>query len=298
MVREREIGSAFGPRLLKDLTVDDSWVKTTYGKVARAGREFARANMDIRDTVAFTNALQRDILQDLPIVDVSSRPVCETHVQELADFIAEEKGGLVVMRHGIQFIEDEERRLLAGSSKKIRLMQPPFNDQDPADAQSLAEAASLALILMHIGKQQNIPVLVKTSRNKRAAEIGAIISVVNGFQVAIDDRLTCVNYPTDKTDDELEELLGRDNMGALVWKKEILNSICGDGTFETIDLDMRDFLGQFIGENQLVIAITHTPQTNSVDVISGDVPIRMPELGFRVINSLRSQRFIENIFSM
>ncbi len=293
MIYERRSGVP----LLKDLTVNDSWVRKTYVEIAKAGRELARFDFDDSSVILRANQLQENILSSLPQVGAVARPVDEGKVSEVRDFIAEEKSGLIVMRHGIQFVEDEERGRLTGAARKIRLMQSPYNSKDPASAQSLAEVASMGIILMHLGKKMQLPVTILSSANVRAADMGGVMSVVNGFRVEIDDRLTCVNYPTNRSDEELEALLGRDNVGALTWKKEILDSVCGDGTFKTIDSDMRTMIDAHTGTKGLTILITHTPQTNAADVIAGDIPMRMPELGFRVFNGDSSKRFMGNIFA-
>lgn len=281
--------------LLRHLTFNDSWIKATYVKVGQAGREVTRFNFEGDAFIERANKLQQDIISSLPCGETQLRPVSAEKVTLLTDRIQENEGGILFMRHGIQFVEDAERDRLTGSPRKIRLMQAPFNEKDPAAAQSLAEAASLALVLQHIGKKNNLPVSVVTSRNTRAADIGAIISVVNGFQIGIDDRLTCVNYPIDRTDEELEEMLGRDSMGALVWKEEILDAVCGDGTFKTIQEDVRAVLAGHYGKKEITVCITHTPQTNAADVLVGDVPIRMPELGFRLFSGDTSSQFINNV---
>ena len=91
--------------------------------------------------------------------------------------------------------------------------------------------------------------------------------------------------------------MGRDNNGALVWRKEILDSVCGDGSFRTIDKDMRSVIGDFRTRDGLTICITHTPQMNAADVVMGETPVRIPELGFRVITRKGSLQFPTNVFS-
>jgi len=290
-----ELRPTQGPRLLRKLTANDSWIQKAYVLVAKAGREISSDTL--RDhVVAQANRVQAEILSALPASDAKVRPIDGEKAAVLEEYIAENNGGLIVMRHGIQYVEDDTRKVLIDPVRKIRLMQMPFNHQDPADAQSLAEAAGLALVLNFISREHNIPIDIRTSQNTRAADIAAILSVVNGFQVAEDSRLTCVNYPSDRTDEELERLLGENSGGALVFKREILDAVCGEGTYDRLTDDVNSLVTQYRNGGKLVIALTHTPQTNAADVMAGDAPVRMPELGFRIFTRNRSTQFLQNIF--
>lgn len=293
MVTERE---NYGPYLLKDLTVNDSWIGKAYIEVAKAKRKIINTKINGHTIVGHAVDLQRAILDHLPGDASSGRQIDSEKVECLSELVQSSQGGLIIMRHGIQFVEDEDRKRLIDPTKKIRLMQLPYNLNDPAAAQSLAEAGSLALVLMYLGLKNEIPVVTKTSGNKRAAEIGAIIAVVNGFDVAIDSRLTCANYPTDKSDEELARLLGRENNGSLAWNRDIVDSVCGEGKFDSITNDITHLIDELHDKPQLTVCITHTPQTNAADLIAGKEPMRMPELGFRLFTKNTSILFPDNIF--
>ncbi|CAN5145495.1 hypothetical protein BH09PAT1_BH09PAT1_8650 [soil metagenome] len=285
-----------GPHLLRDLSRDYGDIKRAYIEVAKAKRELYHPDLGLDGVIDLAEHVKDAVHESFPKTELSPRQIDKEAVSTLFETIKDNNGGLILMRHGVQSVAEEERRLLEDPHRKIRLMQLPYNFDDPASAQSVAEASSLAIIMMHISKLNNIPVEIITSGNRRAAEIGAVMSVSNSFHVAGDDRLTCVNYPTDKTDEELDLLLGRENKGSLVWERGKIDSVCGVGTFDQISSNIGSLVSEYQYMPRLTVGITHTPQTNAADLIAGDNPIRMPELGMRLFSGNESIRFPSNIF--
>lgn len=285
-----------GAHIFEQLTQNDSWIRATYFLVKEATTQIEFPTGYNIPLLRQAAKLQADVLACIPQNEEQARVIDSQKTHDLANFIAQNNGGLIVMRHGKQYVEDEERKLLPGSSKKIKLMQLPFNDEDPADAQSLAEAASIALILKDISSRLQIPVDIWTSRNARAADIAAIISLANGSVIHIDNRLTCVNYPGDVSIDVLDKKIGEDNNGALVWKREIIDRVCGKGTFDRISQDMTDIISNYTQNPIITVCITHTPQMNAADALAGCTPTRIPELGFRVFGKNSSLQFPGSIF--
>lgn len=285
-----------GPYLLADLSHKDAGLKHAYVEVARAKRHLYNPELGLEDVIALAEQVNQSVHESLPNANLVPRSIDSETVLGLADIVGSSKGGLIIMRHGVQSIPDQERQQLVDPLRKIRLMQMPYNYDDPATAQSVAEASSLAIILMHMSKVNDISVEIKTSANRRAAEIGAVLSVSNQFNVSVDDRLTCVNYPTDKTDEELDLLLGSENKGALTWERQRIDGVCGEGTYDSISANIRSLINEYRDKPQLTVCVTHTPQTNASDILAHDTPVRMPELGMRIFAGTTTERFPHNIF--
>lgn len=289
-----------GIEVLNQLTENDSWIKTTYFLVMEASRQFDnplfKRNFAEAGSINAAGKLQRDIMAVIPHDGEQARDIKPGKVRALSDFIEMNNGGLIIMRHGRQFIEDEQRKLLTGSMRKINLMQLPFNDEDPADAQSLSEAAGLSIALKSILRDFELPIRMISSRNARAADIAAVICVANNADIQIDDRLTCVNYPSDIPAEQLVRLIGENNNGALTWNKEIIDPVCGEGTFDKITSDVSELIAETSNFTGLTVCITHTPQMNAADLIASNSPVRVPELGFRIFGRNQSLQFPNSIF--
>lgn len=217
----------------------------------------------------------------------------EIHPQSLIDLeqaLAGDGPRVIIMRHGTQFSD----------MPKIDMMRLPHNMTEPLTDISMAQAVATAVTLSVIAGKLEKPIRVISSENKRALQTAALIAGITGAQFVIDKRLNCVNYPPKKevSDEELSQLLGPENKGALLWQKEIVDRVCGPGTFERISRDMPRLLARLLlqDNNSITIVITHTQQTQAADVLAEDEPVRLRELGVRLFSPSGSVLVPNGIF--
>ncbi len=219
----------------------------------------------------------------------------EVNSQSLIDLeqvLTGEGPRVIFMRHGTQFSD------LPDKKDKMRL---PANMTEPLTDISMAQAVATAVALSVIAGRLGKPLQIISSENERALQTAAIIAGVAGADLIIDRSLNCVNYPpkNEVNDDELNKLLGEENNGALLWQENRVDKVCGPGTFQRISRDMSRLLARLLlrDNNAITIVVTHTQQTNAADVVAGNAPLRLRDLGMRTFSPSESVLIANGIFS-
>lgn len=199
---------------------------------------------------------------------------------------------VIIMRHGTQFSNDPN---------KLKMMRHPANMKEPLTNMSMAQAAATGVALAIVARRIGKKIEVISSENERALQTAALVAGIAGASLTIDKRLNCVNYPPEDevSDEELLDLLGPKNNGALLWVKEIVDRVCGEGTFDRITQDMKDLHQKLLSQdgNSIKVIITHTQQTQAADVFAGNRPSRLRELGMRLFTPQKSTLLPNGIFA-
>lgn len=245
------------------------------------------------------NVIQGQVADVLGLGGVILRQVSPELVREFVSAIDHSNGGsdsgrYIMLRHGGQRI-DGETGDLKGASQKIRLMQLPHNMVDPLTDQSIAEAVGLGLVLACVSQGINPGTIqVRSSVNTRAAEVAAVVARLTGGSAVYDARLNCVDYPGDKTDQQIDDLLGPANKGSLRWDRLTVDGVIGNGTYDRITQNVEDLIREGVTAKGWTIDITHTQQTNAADLKAGREPSRLAEMGFSVWRSPVESRLLPN----
>lgn len=287
----------FGVRLVSEVISKDTWLKGQYPRLARAYADFSHHTFDIslQGAILRASQLQAEVVRGFPQDGIVFRKIDPVLVDRLQSYIEQNQGGVIVMRHGKQFLEDEPDTI-QGADRKIVMMREKHNINDPAEGQSLVEASAFALILHAISRRHGLPVDVRASENLRAIEVAAPTAFFTRFRVRVDPRLNCVNYRDDLGKDEINQILGADSSGALVWEKDKVDGVCGEGTFDRLSTDMVGLVDALKGAPVITLLSTHTPQMNAVDSYVGEPAGRVPELGFRIVGKNGTSLFPNSIF--
>lgn len=227
------------------------------------------------------NRVQMGIAQALGVGE-PARLVSPESISALLNFTDESRNILLAMRHGQQQAVGTDFDNLDESDRKIKMMQNKHNVGDPLTPRSIAEAFGTALVLRYISENTGQKIKVKTSGNMRSMQVAAIISAVTGGNFLFDNRLNCVDYPDNLTEEQ--RTLLRDNKGALAWG-EMIDTICGRGKRTEITRAIEAVRQEALAEVGLTVCVTHTQQLNALDESFGDDSIRLSELGYRAINS-------------
>lgn len=231
-------------------------------------KSIAEISLNIQNTAADALGVSRDAL----------RVYSAEEIEAATDFLAGKGGRSAIMRHGGQ---------LSDTANKIRRMQLPRNLEDFLTTESIAEstgtATTMALILQRIGKRGS----VHTSQNNRSAGVaillGAAMKTVPSHNVNFD----CVNYRTDLSDNELNAKIGKENNGAAPWNEGI-DEICAEpGLYKRMNRLMARYAGDLMYKEGNVVHfyVTHTQQTQALDLFFGNKPTRLDELGFRLVSN-------------
>lgn len=204
-------------------------------------------------------------------------------VKEFIDALYGEGTRVVVKRHGTQE-KNCVTASLRGAEQKIRMMQLPHNMEDGLTHTSLAESAAEAVLFEYAAAITGKNVRVLSSENTRSAQPAVMISQ-RGGALAFASPLRCVNYRSDIPWQQINDLLGQERQGSLIWDEKVVNSVCGNGTFLQLTTDFTKLLQNYLNhrdENEIVLMITHTQQTNIADICAGAVPERWREYGSRI----------------
>jgi len=247
--------------------------------------------LTLPQAVEKANQLTHKVAEKLRPEGVVLREVFPGIVNALGHSLSGEGGRVVMLRHGGQQ-QDLETGSLKGSSQKIRMMQHEHNRKDSLTDQSLAEAAGMAVVFKALQEASGKKIVVKSSINTRAAQVAALLAEIAECEIRYDSRLDCVDYPDNLKDEAIDTLLGPTNKGGLVWEKETVNRVVGDGTFERITGDVQQIVGEGLRGGQLVINVTHTQQTNAADVMAGRSPSRLAEMGMSVFMQTPQTSFL------
>lgn len=233
-----------------------------------APRSIIKISMNVQDTVADALGVARDTLR-VPTVE---------HTEATTEFLHGEGGRSTIMRHGGQ---------KSDTDNKIRRMQLPRNLEDFLSAESIAESAgmatAMALILQRIDKSGR----VHTSQNNRSAEVAILLATAMGTTANHDINFDCINYRDDIPDEALNELIGVENNGVVPWN-ETIDEICAQpGLYHGMNKLMARYVGDLMPKegNEVHSYVTHTQQTQALDLAFGNEPTRLDELGFRAVNN-------------
>jgi len=224
------------------------------------------------------------------------RKVTSTIIQDLLSPIKKSPVH-IIMRHGLQKMSLSVMHIKGDSKKaalqKIEMMRKTENMNNPMEKASFVELMGLIVVLDALRQIGGRDIRVLTSENQRAAQAAKGIGVFFGIKVEQMSDLTCVNYPSDKTDFLLSRLPG----GKLPWEKNVVDEIIGKDTYETINNNMKNLLKLPI-EN-ITIYITHTQQINAVCAAEKLSVKRLGCFGFILIptkNELSPQLYCNGVF--
>lgn len=254
----------------------DRRIATLVGRTRLALIGTELAGKSIVEVVAFANAAEAEARRTLHLFETASTRIVDEAAAGFMLEFSEGDGVALWMRHGKQQAQ-------AGHSK-IDMMRLPDNMEDPMTDESLIEAVGTGIILRYIAEKTGKPIEVKTSENKRAMQAAGIIAAIANARASVDQRLTCVNYNNNLINEEVNQRLGLENNGSLVWEEEIVDSVCGEGTWARISSGTIEMLNESQrgrGTEKITVFLTHTQQTNVLDNAYGDNPTRLAELGFR-----------------
>ncbi len=277
MVRENDTGQY-------DITTRVKATDTRIGPVIDAVTERIERvdplNLPVGDLVNFAQALQKQTMELLG----NPTPTRQIDPETVYDMVLFAHFPRVIMwaRHGKQQM-DAATANLGSAEQKLSMMKLPHNMADPLTDDSIAEAVGTGLILKYMAEKNGKKIQVRTSENMCAAQAAVIIAGVSGATVDTDSRLTCINYPNGIPDVEILERLGAENKGALPWTKEVVDNVCGEGTYDKISRGVIDMY-EAADYNSITLNITHTQQINVLDSLARRVPIRLAELGFQIDN--------------
>jgi len=247
-------------------------------------KQIAVEKIPVEKVAHIANALQQKVASDLHVTN-TIRQINPQHIISVKDFFHTEKRTCMFIRHGEQML-NEQTKMLQNASLKIRQLQAPYNMDDPITLSSISEAIGTGWILRWLSKTTNKKMIIISSHNNRAREVAWIVAQLADTKPIFDQRLDSIFYPADKSDDEINTILGNENDGQLIWKKEIVNAVCGSGIYEKITKDIKDFLKNGLSQKEiLTIYITHTQQLNAADIEVKEQPIRIANLGFRLFGT-------------
>lgn len=245
----------------------------------------------------FLMALQNKVGMELK-VDINQHRLKEEwqvsggNLARLEEVLTGDGPHVVIMRHGTQFSDKPD---------KIEMMRFPANMKEPLTGISMAQATATGVALAVIARKLGKQIEVISSENERALQTAAIIAGIAEAGLTIDRGLNCVNYPPEKevSNEKLLDLLGRENNGALLWREDIVDRVCGPGTFQRISRDMSRLLTRLLlrDNNVITVVVTHTQQTQAADVFAGNRPSRLRELGMRLFTPQESTLLPNGIFA-
>jgi broad specificity phosphatase PhoE len=250
-----------------------------------APEEITDTANQLQKAVAFALGCQESIRE----IDVSK-------VTTLKDLLQTYTASAIFMRHGEQELNDETQKL-SGTLRKIKQMQLPYNMTDGITDSSLVEAIGTGFVLQWILHTTKKTLQIISSENERAHQVATVIAAVTNTPVHLDHRLNSISLPSNVGTEKLLALLGEDSKEQLVWKQEIIDTICGTGTFERITQTVHGCIAESLQlQNTITLYITHTQQTNAADVEAGETPIRLPNLGFRVFSKSQNEKNSAKLF--
>lgn len=218
--------------------------------------------------------------------------------QAITDFMKfqEDNGttGVLLMRHGTQEL-DEETSKLTGSALKIAQMTEDHNENDPTTIASLAEAAGTAFTFASIQAQTDIPMSIRTSVNLRSSQVAIVMGKLLHVPTMNDYRLKCLNYPKQLSRDKVNEILGTENNGKLVWDRSIVDRIEGEGGYQRRVDNVTQLIEDYRNREALITLVGHTQEINQAQITAGHRPGSLAELGFIVFSNTNALQ-MENGF--
>lgn len=201
-------------------------------------------------------------------------------IEALVENLHQQKGGLIVLRHGEQDPGTEISTLTDAQKKKVLMMQEPHNTEDPITGASAIEFISTLLTIRYIqANNPNFNFIIETSNNLRAKQPAMALSKFLSLpEPQIEYKWTCINYPADAIL-PYEELIKYLIDGTIPWDREIIDKIAGNGTYDRIKNDIKRLIDQQLDENTVRIVITHTQQTQAFCEIAGLNKVRLTNYG-------------------
>jgi hypothetical protein len=225
------------------------------------------------------------------------RPLDATQVQNILSLAQGQASLTLVMRHGEQLVRDEHKNL-AADKRKIAMMQMPANQDDGITPASVVELYAQLMLVAYVSGKTGFQVSIESSSNKRASQPAELIATaLKSARVQYSPRWQCVNYPNDKTmaKDQLHQYLDK---GSLPWNQTKVDSVIGEGTFDTITNNMYGMLQEEVPENTLRLIITHTQQTQALCEALGFSLDRLANYGFIAIpSSSPAQLYSHGVFT-
>lgn len=176
-------------------------------------------------------------------------------------FMHAEQGCCIAMRHGEQAFDATG---LDDEMSKIIQMRIPHNVDDEITERSAVEFIAVMVVFRYLQVKEGIQFSIDTSKNQRALQPAGALAQLLKINCKQNSVLDCVNYPNADVllDAQLKRLLDK---GALPWKKENVDKVCGEGVFDHICRNMKkEFKPQSLKPKQVRLMFTHTQQTNAI----------------------------------
>lgn len=153
-----------------------------------------------------------------------------------------------------------------------------LNHGIPTTTASIIESAGLAFILGYIQARSKKPIVVETSPNMHAAEVGVLLAEA----LSASERTTVSFGVNDKlAGEEMDTIWGR-----------------GRETAVRIMQDMGDLLLRGRERDAITIYITGNAQTNAADILASQTPAQLAQLGMRVFVPHQSILFQNGLYSL
>lgn len=198
---------------------------------------------------------------------------------------------IIFMRHGeqspYQWISDYTDLTV----RKIRMMQNPYNSNDPLTNRGFIDVFATAVGMLHLQRASGRVVTVLSSGYRRADEVGRIITeVVPGTAFGHNEGLESISYKSEQDDPSMTlARLYRELPpgGHMPWDPALVERYCrrtatGGSPSEAVKQVVANILrGENSDGNRLTIAVTHSQQIAEVLRVKGVMPnpsVRFSEL--------------------
>ena len=213
-------------------------------------------------------------------IDISMiRSIDESMVENLLTALkANNSTALMIMRHGSQNL-GEQIFNMGAAEKKIIMMQKEHNTTDGITLESAFEFVASIFIFSFLRAKTGCKFEVESSNNLRAVQPAEALKKALGCQLKFFEQWDCVNYPEDNILAENDRASFLKD-GAVPWTKKAIDTVIGDGTYDTIQQNVKFALQRSIPSKTIRIIITHTQQINAACQAKGHPAARLGNYGF------------------
>lgn len=208
---------------------------------------------DVSAVLAYIHKIQKKLTEHYQVDDKACRMM---NIDSVHRFISEviEHGALIFMRDGQLFDADPEASSRSVAQNKIMQMRKEKNLSAPITKASAIEFVGTMILMKYLQVRFNVHFdAIQTSMNVRAASSAQALakflsipvpgrSAHEPIKVLKERYLTCVNYQDKLRYEQLQTVL---TQGELPWKQEVVDQICGEGTFEAIAKLLREQVAQY-----------------------------------------------------
>ncbi len=226
-------------------------------------------------------------------VEGEIRKINAKSLHELIESVKEAKRAKFVFRHGEQEFTSSEK--LTDAALKIKMMQLPNNMENPITKLSAIEFAATAFIFDYLVSNADLTATFESSVNRRAAQPAAMLADAMGSKISFAPKWSCMNYPNEPEFTQ-DGYIGYLENGALPWKKENVDKLGGQHTYDNFIHDAQEFNKISLSEGQALFVVTHTQQTNAISEQNALEVSRLNPYGF-ILLSAQNQIYANGIYS-